>query len=226
MGQDAVPVRPAARRLAGQAPAARIPSTPGRETGCPTGIRKPGASTSANATGGGWRNAAPWVCASNAGRTALRPGEVSARPASKEAGPPNAPDTRGPGGRGRLMAGAIPRAAAGWRARGTGDAGENDERQASVRIAGRALRFKAAPSARRAARNAGRRNGSSTPKGVRGGIAADAGRKSSTRLLRAPRARQGMQDAVRARTQRAGRAITAGAPGGIVWTAAPRRTQG
>ena len=59
-----------------------------------------------------------------------------------------------------------------------------------------------------------------------GGDAADAGRKSSATPRRAPRAPQGMQNAVRERTPRAGRDIATGAPGGRVLTAAPRRTQG
>ena len=214
------------RRLAGQAPAARIPSIPGRETGCPTATRRRDELTSANATGGGRPNARRWAFVQNAvGETPL-PGEVSARSASKEDASLRKPDMPEPNQRTLNMAGVIRRAAAAWRARGAGGEGANAPKPGCARPAANESQWKAAPSARRAGRNAGRRNGSSTPKGAPGDDAAGAGRKSSTRLRRAPRAPRGMQNAVRARTPRAGRAITAGAPSGHVLTAAPMRTQG
>ena len=197
-----------------------------RRKPCHTGIRKPDASSSANATGGGRPNARRWAYVQNAAGETPRPGEVSARFASKEAGPPNAPDTRGPGLRERLMAGAVPRAAGSWRGRGAGSAGANAPKPGCARPAANESPWRAAPSARRAAKNAGRRNGSSTPTGRPPGDAVGAGLTSSTRLRRAPDATPGMQNAVRARTPRAGRAITTGAPSGSVLTAAPMRMQG
>ena len=113
VGQDAVPVSlPCKRREgrpAGTAPVRRIPSNTGRETGCLTGTRREDELTSANATGSGWRNAARGGLASNARQEILPHGiEVSARPVSKEAVPPNAPATPGAKARGARYGGRNP----------------------------------------------------------------------------------------------------------------------
>ena len=226
MGQDAVPVRPAARRLAGPAPAERIPSTPGRETRCPIRTRSYDARENANATGEGRSNAGRWAFVQNAAGETPRLGEVSARSVSKEAGPPNAPDTRGPGLREQHTADAVPRAAGAWRARGTGSSGARVRKPGYASVAANFHPRRVASYASPAARRGARKRGNSTPKNAPGGNAAGAVRKSSTRLPRAPGAPRWMQNAVRARTPRAGHDIMQGAPAGRVLTAAPMRTQG
>ncbi len=198
---------------------------PERETACPTRIRLFDARENANATGGGRPSAARGACAPGAANILPRPGEASARTASREDASPNKPDTPEPNQRVLDMAGGIPRAAGAWRGRGTGGEGANDARRASVRCADGRRPSKGARSARPAAKIAGRPRGSSTPKGAPGGDADGAGRKSSTTLLLALRAPQGIQGAVRERTPRAGCGTPTGGPGRFAWTAPNRRTE-
>ena len=126
---------------------------------------------------------------------------------------------------GARYGGRDPRAAAEWRGRGTGSECANTPKPGCARPAANESPWRAAPSAIRAGKRGERKSESSTPDGEPPGFAADAGRKSSATLRRAPRAPKGMQNAVRARTPRAGRDITAGEPSRFASIAAPMRTR-
>ncbi len=164
----------------------------GEETArCHIKTRKPGAGSSANATGSGWRNAARGACAPSAANTGPLPSEVFALHAWRGTGKPNAPATTGPGGRVQHTEAVAPKAAGAWRGRETKNAGANDARRASAPVAEKFHLSKEAPSARPAGRQGALKRGNSTPGGGPPGDAAGAVRKSSTRLRRAPRAPQG-----------------------------------
>ncbi len=158
-------------RPAGPAPAARIPSTPGRETACPTRTRLFDARENANATGGGRPSAARRACAPGAANTLPRPGEASARTASREDASPNKPDTPEPNQRVLDMAGGIPRAAGAWRARGPESAGASVSKPGSARLAVNENPPRAARSAGFAGRNAARRKRGSMKKDAPGTFA-------------------------------------------------------
>ena len=146
-----------ARRLAGPAPAARIPSTPGREPGCPTRIWRRDARENANDTGAGRPNERKWAFVQNAAGEILRPGEVYARSASIEDANPSKPATPGENSREPRMAAAVPRAAGAWRARGRESAGASARRPGYAYAAASLLRRRAASSARPAGKRGGRR---------------------------------------------------------------------
>ena len=190
---------PPARRLAGPAPAARIPSTPGREAGCPTRTWKKPELTSASATANAPPTDSHGACVPGAERFLPRPGAVCASPASRGTGRPDAPDTPKPERGEPHMVDATPRAAGAWRARGRGSAGASGWRPACARAAD-ASPSRLAPSANPAGRRGALKNESSTPPGERKGFADGAVRKSSMRLRRALRAPQKKKNAVRART--------------------------
>ena len=178
------------RRLAGPPPATRIPSTPGRDTRCPTGTRRRGALMSVNATGYGRRNAARWAYASNAGADDLRRSSTSANPVSIGDASPSKPDTSGVKPRERHTEAVAPRAAGAWRGRGTGSEGESAPKPGYASVAANFHRRRAASSAIHAARNGERKRGNSTPGAEPPGDAGGAEERSSRELpgaLRAPR---------------------------------------
>ena len=181
---------PPARRLADTAPSERIPSTPGREAGCPTRTWTKPELTSASATANAPPSDSRAVCAPGAERFLPLPGAVCASPAERGIGRPDAPDTPKPERGEPHMAAAAPRAAAAWRARGRGSAGASGWTPACVRAAD-ASPSRTAPSANPAGRRDALKSESSTPPGERKDFADGAVRKSSMRLRLALRAPQG-----------------------------------
>ncbi len=159
------------RRLAGPAPAARIPSTPGREAGCPTRIWRRDARENANDTGAGRPNARKWAFVQNAGKNLLRLGEAYARSASIGDASPRKPDTPGENSREPRMAGAVPKAAGAWRARGRESAGASAPKPGYAYAAASLLRRRAAPSAGPAGKRGGRRRRSCMKKDAPGAFA-------------------------------------------------------
>jgi len=213
------------RCLAGPAPAARIPSTPGREAGCPTRIRRRDARENANDTGAGRPNERKWAFVQNAAGEIPRPGEVYARSASIGDASPSKPATPDENSREPRMAGETPRAAGAWRGRGRESAGASAPKPGYAYAAASLLRRRAASSARAAAKNGGRRRRSCMKKDAPGAFAVVAEAPLSARLRRALRAPQGIRSAARERTPRAGRATQKGAHCRFVWTAQPMHTE-
>ncbi len=212
------------RRLAGPAPAARIPSTPGREAGCPTRIWRRDARESVNDTGAGRPNARKWAFVQNAAGEIPRPGAASANPASIGDANPSKPDTQGENSREPRMAGAVPRAVGAWRVRGRESAGASAPKPGYAYAAASLLRWRAS-SARPAGKRGALKSESSTPPGERKGDAVVAEAPLSARLRRALRAPQGIQSAARERTPRAGRGIATGGPAESAWTVQPIHTE-